>query len=155
MGPQGTDSPVRVNGRRFRVNIMSAVAPRGAVWFTVFTATFDSEVFIRFLARPARQAGRRVHVIAGRHPVHRSKTVKAWLEENAGRIELHLMPGYSPEPSPGEILNAGIKRHVHPARTRSADDLAHETRRFLHQRQKQPHTIRGYSHARHARYTLE
>ncbi|MFD5514082.1 transposase [Streptomyces sp. NPDC127051] len=101
--------------------------------------------------RLARQAGRKVHAIADRHPVHRSKTVKAWLEENAG---LHLMPGYSPELNPGEILNAGIKRHVHPARTRSADDLAHETRRLLHRRQKQPHIVRGCFHARHVRYTL-
>ncbi|MEU2835153.1 hypothetical protein ABZ667_42185 [Streptomyces lavendulae] len=54
-----------------------------------------------------------------------------------------------------EILNADIKRHVHPARAGSAGDLAHETRRFLHRRQKQPHIIRGYFHARHVRYTIE
>ncbi|WP_420874276.1 transposase [Nocardia gipuzkoensis] len=33
----------------------------------------------------------------------------AWLAENAHRIELHLMPGYSPELNPDEILNADIK----------------------------------------------
>ncbi|MEU2835321.1 transposase, partial [Streptomyces lavendulae] len=63
---------------------------------TVFTGTSDAKVFIAFLDRLARQAGRKVHVIAGRHPVHRSKAVRTWLEENARRIELHLMPGYSP-----------------------------------------------------------
>ncbi|MFE9934653.1 ISAs1 family transposase [Streptomyces sp. NPDC005533] len=101
------------------------------------------------------QAGRKVHVIADRHPVHRSKKVTAWLACNRDRIELHLMPGYSPELNPDEILNADIKRHVHPARTRSADDLAHETRRFLHRRQRQPHIVRGYFHARHVRYTIQ
>ncbi|WP_374196101.1 hypothetical protein [Streptomyces sp. TS71-3] len=46
------------------------------------------------LPRPARrQAGRKVHVIAEGHPVHHSKAVHTWLEENADRIELHLMPG--------------------------------------------------------------
>ncbi|MCC2280838.1 transposase [Streptomyces sp. ET3-23] len=102
-----------------------------------------------------RQAGPKVHVIADRHPVHRSKAVRAWLEENTERIELHLLPGYSPELNPDELLNADIKRHVHAARTRSAGDLAHETRRFLHRRQHQPHTVRGYFHGRHVRYTIE
>jgi uncharacterized Fe-S radical SAM superfamily protein PflX len=96
---------------------------------------------------------RNVHVIADRHPVHRSKAVRTWLNENADRVELHLMPGYSPELNPEELLNADIKRHVHASRARSADDLAHETRRFLRRRQRQPHVVRGYFHARHVRYT--
>ncbi|WP_250403789.1 transposase [Streptomyces cellostaticus] len=58
------------------------------------------------LQRPRRyhrglQAGRKVHVIADRHPVHR-KAVRAWLADNTERIELHLMPGYRPELNPDE-----------------------------------------------------
>ncbi|MGY2055304.1 IS630 family transposase [Nocardia gipuzkoensis] len=151
--PKGSTPVVRVNGKRLRVNIMSAIAFRGALWFSVFTGRFTAKVFITFLDRLARQAGRKVHVIADRHPVHRSKAVTAWLAANAHRVELHLMPGYSPELNPDEILNADIERHVHPARARSRDDLAHETRRFLHRRQRQPDIVRGYFHAPHVRYT--
>ncbi|MFL4903768.1 transposase [Streptomyces sp. MMS24-I2-30] len=86
------------------------------------------------------------------HPVHRSKAVRAWLAENAERIELHLTPGYSPELNPDELLNADLKHHVHAARATSTDDLAHETRSFLRRRQKQPHIICGYFAARHVRY---
>jgi hypothetical protein len=50
---------VRVNGRRFRVNVMSAIASRGALWFTVFTGRFTAKVFITFLDRLEKQAGRR------------------------------------------------------------------------------------------------
>ncbi|QIS23511.1 hypothetical protein F6W96_39675 [Nocardia terpenica] len=95
---------MRVNGKRLRVNIMSTIAFRGALWFSVFTGRFTAQVFTTFLDRLARQAGRKVHVIADRHPVHRSKAARAWLAENAHRIELHLMPGYSPELNPDEIL---------------------------------------------------
>ncbi|GAA3381297.1 hypothetical protein GCM10020367_71980 [Streptomyces sannanensis] len=63
------------------------------------------------------------------------------------------MPGYSPELNPDEILNADVKRHVHASRARSADDLARDTRRFLHR--CQPHIVRGYFHARHVRYTIQ
>ncbi|WP_181690545.1 hypothetical protein [Streptomyces sp. NBRC 110611] len=45
------------------------------------------------------------------------------------------MLDYSPELNPDEPLNADLKRNVHAARARSLDDLAHDTRRFLH-RQK-------------------
>ncbi|MEZ3180099.1 transposase [Streptomyces pimonensis] len=72
--PAGVTSLVRMNGRRFRGNVMSAVASRGALWFTVFPSRFTSQVFCAFLAR---HAGRKVHVVAGRHPVHRSKAVRA------------------------------------------------------------------------------
>ncbi|MFE2186428.1 IS630 family transposase [Streptomyces sp. NPDC059455] len=91
--PTGHIPLVRVNGRRFKVNIMSAVASRGALWFTVFPGKFTAKVMCAFLDRLARQADRKVHVIADRHPVHRSKAVRAWLDENAERIELHLMSG--------------------------------------------------------------
>ncbi|WP_209513359.1 IS630 family transposase [Streptomyces syringium] len=128
--PKGQTPIVRVSGRRFRVNIMSAIASRGTLHFTVYTQKFTAKVFTAFLDRLARQAGRKVHVIADRHPVHRSNAVRTWLAANTERVELHLMPGYSPEPNPDELLNADLKHHVHAARARSVDDLAHQTRRF-------------------------
>jgi transposase len=102
-----------------------------------------------FLDRVARQAGRKVHVIADRHPVHRSKAVRTWLQDNANRIELHLMPGYSPEPNPDELLNAYLKRNVNASRARNVDHLAHQTRHFLRRRQRQSHIVRGYFQAPH------
>ncbi|SHN30765.1 transposase [Streptomyces yunnanensis] len=104
------------------------------------------------LDRFIREASRKVHVIADRHPVHRSKAVRAWLAENADRVELHLMPGYSPELNPDENLKADIKRHVYASRARSVDGLARESRRFLHRRQRQPTIVRGYFHVR---YTIQ
>ncbi|MGW2370471.1 transposase [Streptomyces sp. NPDC001667] len=59
------------------MSIMSAIASRGTPYFTVFTGKFTAKVFTAFLDRLARQAGRKVHVIADRHPVHRSKPVTA------------------------------------------------------------------------------
>ncbi|WP_376738575.1 IS630 family transposase [Streptomyces noursei] len=149
--PKSQTPIARVSSRRFKVNTMSAITSRGTLYFTVFTERFTAKTFTGFLDRLARQAGRKVHVIADRHPVHRSKAVTAWLKANTERIELHLMPDYSPEPNPDEPLNADIKRHIHAARAHSADDLAHETRRSHHQRQ--PTIVRSYIHAHHVRYT--
>jgi hypothetical protein len=49
---------VRVTGKRLRVNVMSAVASRGALWFTVFTERFTATVFTAFLDRLAHQTRR-------------------------------------------------------------------------------------------------
>ena len=114
----------------------------------MFTAFLDR------LDRLARQAGRKVHVIVDRHPVHRSKAVRTWLQTNNERVELHLMPGYSPELNPDELLNADLKRNVNASRAHTADRIAHETRRFLHRRQRQPRIVRGYFHAPHVRYAI-
>ncbi|WP_268248804.1 transposase [Saccharothrix coeruleofusca] len=65
--------------------------------------------------------------MADRHPVHGGKAVRAWLEANTERIELHLMPGYSSELNPDEPLNADLKRNVNASRTHNVDRLAHET----------------------------
>lgn len=95
-----------------------------------------------------------MHVVADRHSVHRGKAVRAWLETNADRVELYLMPGYSPEFNPDEVLNADLKRNVNASCTHNVDCLAHETRRFLRHRQRQPHIVRGYFWAPHVRYVI-
>jgi hypothetical protein len=62
------------------------------------------------------------------------------------------MPGYSPELNPDELLNADLKRNVNASRAHNIDRLAHETRRFLRRRQRQPHIVHGYFQAPHVRY---
>ncbi|GAA2678694.1 transposase [Actinosynnema pretiosum] len=152
LGSAGCTPIVRVTGKRLRVNVMSAIASRGALWFTVFTERFTAPVFTAFLGRVARQADRKVHIIADRHPVQRSKAVHTWPQANTDRIELHLMPGHSPELNPDELRGADLKRNVNASRAHNVDRLAHETRRFLRRRQRQAHLVCGYFRAPHVRY---
>ncbi|WP_157621001.1 transposase [Saccharothrix sp. NRRL B-16348] len=44
-----------------------------------------------------------------------------WLEVNTDRVELHLMPGYSPELNPDELLNADLKRNVNASHAHNVD----------------------------------
>lgn len=93
---------------------MSAVASRGALWSTVFTGRFTTPAFTTFLDRVARRAGRKAHIVTDRHPVHRSEAVRAWLEADTDRVELHLVPDCSPESKPDELLNADLERNSTP-----------------------------------------
>lgn len=43
----------------------------------------------------AGQRGKIIVIIDG-HPVHKAKKVREWLEQRADRLEVELLPGYSP-----------------------------------------------------------
>ncbi|WTT48770.1 IS630 family transposase [Streptomyces zaomyceticus] len=155
-GEQGQTPVVRRTGNRFSVNAMSAISTKGRMHFMVFTDTFAAQVMCRFLARLVGHFDRKVHLIVDRHSAHRSKAVRAWLAGHKDQVELHFLPSYSPELNPDELVNADLKRSLpHTHRARNQAELAAETRRFFHRRQRQPHIIRGYFGGPHVRYTLD
>ncbi|MFD3976743.1 IS630 family transposase [Streptomyces cyaneofuscatus] len=128
---------VRRTGNRFSVNAMSALSTRRRMHFMVFTESFDAKVMCRFLARLVGHFDRKIHLIVDRHSAHRSKTVRTWLPDYQDRMELHYLPSYSPELNPDELVDADFKRRLpHTHRTRNQAELAAQTRRFFHRRQR-------------------
>ena len=126
--PVGQTPVIKGTGKRFRVNMISAVSNAGMLRFRLFTGSFTAAVFIEFLRRLLRDCdGRKVHLIVDGHPVHRAKLVSAWVGRHADRIELHLLPGYSPELNPVELLNHDVKANAAGRRRpRSAGELRAE-----------------------------
>ena len=147
--PVGQTPVIKRTGKRFRVNMISAISNAGMLRFRLFTGSFSGEVFIAFLRRLLRDCGgRKVHLILDGHPVHRAKLVSAWLGRHADRIELHFLPGYSPELNPVELLNHDVKANAAGRRRpRSADELRAELYGYLRRRQRQPAVLaRFFSH---------
>ncbi|HWD47121.1 MAG TPA: IS630 family transposase [Actinomycetota bacterium] len=147
--PVGQTPVIKRTGKRFRVNMISAVANAGMLRFRLFTGSFTGAVFIDFLGRLLRDcAGRKVHLIVDGHPVHRAKLVSAWVGRHADRIELHVLPGYSPELNPVELLNHDVKANAAGRRRpRSAGELRAELHGYLRRRQRQPEVrIRFFQH---------
>src|SRR5512132_4502433 len=94
--PVGQTPVIKRTGKRFRVNMISAISNQGMLRFRLFVGTFNGPVFIDFLRRLLRDCGEwKVHLIVDGHPVHRAKLVSAWVAGHAERIELHFLPGYS------------------------------------------------------------
>ncbi|MFF1502177.1 IS630 family transposase [Streptomyces sp. NPDC058316] len=155
-GAQGRTPVVRRTGNRFSVNAMSAISTRGRMHVMVFTESFDAKVMGHFLARLVGHFDHKVHLIVDRHSAHRSKSVRAWLADHQDEIELHFLPPYSNELNPDELVNADLERSLpHTQRARNRAELATETRRFFHRRQRQPHIVTGYFKAPHVRYVLD
>src|SRR5215216_1654724 len=141
--PVGQIPVIKGTGKRFRVNMISAVSNAGMLRFRLFTGSFTGAVFIDFLGRLLRDCGgRKVHLVVDGHPVHRARLVSAWVGRHADRIELHFLPGYSPELNPVELLNHDVKANAAGRRRpRSAKELRHELYGYLRRRQRQPQVL--------------
>jgi transposase len=147
--PIGQTPVIKRTGKRFRVNMISAISNAGMLRFRLFTGSFTGPVFIDFLRRLLRDCGgRRVHLIVDGHPVHRAKLVSVWVGRHAERIELHFLPGYSPELNPVELLNHDVKANAAGRRRpRSASELRDELHGYLRRRQRQPEVlVRFFGH---------
>ena len=141
--PIGQTPVIKRTGKRFRVNMLSAISNAGMLRFRLFVGSFNGPVFIDFLRRLLRDCdGRRVHLIVDGHPVHRAKLVSAWVGRHAEQIELHFLPGYSPELNPVELLNHDVKANAAGRRRpRSAGELRNELQGYLRRRQRQPQVV--------------
>ncbi len=144
--PVGQTPVIKRTGKRFRVNMLSAISNQGLLRFRLFVGSFNGAVFIDFLRRLLRDCGgRKVHLIVDGHPVHHAKLVSAWVGRHAERIELHFLPGYSPELNPVELLNHDVKANAAGRRRpRSAGELRQELHGYLRRRQRQPEILVGF-----------
>jgi transposase len=147
--PIGKTPVIKRTGKRFRVNMISTISNQGLLRFRLFVGSFTGAVFIDFLRRLLRDCeGRKVHLIVDGHPVHRAKLVSAWVGRHAERIELHFLPGYSPELNPVELLNHDVKANAAGRRRpRSTSELRHELHGYLRRRQRHPEVlVRFFDH---------
>ncbi len=151
--PKGQTPTTSGTGQRFSASVLSAITNRGHLSFMVFKAALTAVVFLRFLRRLAKHAGRKVFLIVDAHPVHRSRAVSAWLGKNSPRIEMFFLPGYSPELNPDEMLNQDVKTNaVGKRRPRSRVQMMRTVRGYLHCRRRNPELVRRYFQEPSVRY---
>jgi len=153
-GRRGQTPVIPGTGQRFRCNVISTLSNRGDLAFMVFRENFTVPVFLRFLRRLLRhRGGHKVFLIVDRHPVHKARGVTRWLTARADQIALFLLPGYSPELNPDELLNQDVKTNA-LGRRRPGDlaEMMGDARTYLRSTQKQPGLVRRYFQERHVRY---
>jgi len=152
-GRKGKTPVIPGTGQRFGCNMISALTNRGQLAWMVFRERFTAPVFLEFLRRLVRHAGRKVFLIVDGHPVHRSRAVKTWLAERTEQIELFYLPGYSPELNPDELLNNDVKTNaVGRRRPSSEQEMISNVRAYLRSTQRQPHIVRSYFNHEDVRY---
>jgi transposase len=86
-------------------------------------------------------------------PVHRAKSVRAWLAAHPAEIEVFRLSSYSPELNPDECLNADLKQAVTrqaPARIKA--QLKRAAISHMRRLSKSPARIGSFFHHKPVRY---
>ena len=152
--PVGQTPVTKGTGKRFRANMIAAISNTGTLRFRVFDQRFTGPVFLDFLKRLVRDAkGRKIMLILDGHPAHRARIVRDWVAANPALIELHFLPGYSPELNPAECLNQDVKTNaLGKRRPVNVTQLKADVRGFLRSCQRRPAKVARYFQERHVRY---
>jgi transposase len=143
--PRGKTPVVRVTGERFSLNMTSAISPRGGLRFMAVRGGVGARVFIGFLQRLMHGRRRPVFLIVDGHPAHRAKIVRTYVASLSGKLRLFLLPPYSPELNPDELVwndvkNNGVARAVITKR----QDLKRAVFGRLRYLQKTPRHVRSF-----------
>jgi transposase len=153
---QGQTPVIPGTGQRFRCNLISTLTNQGSLYFKLFTQNFDTEVMLDFLRRLIRQIPDKVFLIVDRHPVHLSGKLKRWLERHSERIRMFLLPSYSPELNPDELLNHDVKANaVGRKRAKSKGEMMDNVRSHLRRRQRQPNVVKCFFREEHVAYAAQ
>ncbi len=152
--PVGQTPVIKGTGQRFKTNMIAAVGNTGTLRFRVFSERFTGPVFLDFIRRLVRQAdGKKIVLIVDGHPAHRARIVRDFLAAHPDLIEMHLLPGYSPELNPAEMLNNDVKANaLGRQRPRNLTHMLASLRGYLRSRQRQPVLVARYFHERHVTY---
>ncbi|MEW6715863.1 MAG: IS630 family transposase [Nitrospirota bacterium] len=143
--PKGKTPIMRLNANRKSISMISAITNQGKVRFMVYKDAMDPDLFIKFMGRLIKDAGRKVFLIVDNLRTHHSKPVKEWLQTHREKIEVFYLPSYSPELNPDEYLNCDMKTAVHsgiPAR--NEEGLKRKVVSHMRKLQKLPERIKKY-----------
>lgn len=80
-------------------------------YFQLHPGAIKSAQVIGFLRQLRRQLRGRILLVWDGAPVHRSRLVQAFLQENSAWLHVERLPAYAPELNPVEYLWAYWKKH--------------------------------------------
>jgi transposase len=101
-GEVGHTPVVRGTGQRKSLNMISAVSAKGKLHFTFVEGKVNADAFIGYLKKLLHDVKGTIFLIVDGHPSHKASKVKQFVAETRGRLELYLLPPYSPELNPDE-----------------------------------------------------
>jgi len=144
-GVRGKTPIVRTTGARFSMNLISAVSAQGAMRFMTVEGRMNSDKFIVFLKRLIHNHEKPIFLIVDGHPSHKSGKVKKYIATTQGKLRLFLLPPYSPELNPDEMVWNHLKNHhIGRKSIKGPEHLKKIVLSCLKSLQRMPYKIRGF-----------
>ena len=151
--PKGQTPVIKKTGQRFSLNMVSAISNKGHVEFMILDDTFNSSVFLKFLAQLIKYKQQKIFLVVDGHSAHKTKVVNAWLEENKSRIEIFFLPPYSPELNAQEYVNQDLKTNViGKKRPINKAQMRNNVEEFMNKRKNDRRQVQKYFHVSHVQY---
>jgi transposase len=142
--PKGETPVVARTAKRITRSMISAVSNRGLMRFMLYEGALNADLFIAFLRRLTKDAGRKVILIVDNLKVHKAGKVQAWVASHAHEIELFYLPSYAPDHNPSEYLNNDLKQQLRQQpQSGSGQELVERTRSVLRAIQRSPERVRA------------
>lgn len=142
--PVGQTPVVAVTGRRFSLNMISAVSPRGEFRFMLHDGSVNAQVFKEFLKRLLVGADGPIFLVVDGHPIHKAKLIKEFVAAQKGMLELFYLPPYAPHLNPDEQVWAHVKRQVSRQLVQSKEDMKRLALGALRRIQKLPELVKSF-----------
>lgn len=122
-GFRGATPVVRVSGSRRKINVISAISPRGRLWFRCFSGNLNALLFMKFLQALLDDFTKPIDLILDRHPAHVAASVRRFLQSNKRRLRVHYLPGYAPDLNPDEHVWGLLKGWLRSDPLEAEEDL--------------------------------
>lgn len=150
--PCGQTPVVKATGRRFGMNVISAVSARGDFRFMVHEGTVTAVVFREFLKRLMAGAKQPIFLVVDGHPTHKAKLVKEYVAQQQGKLKLVYLPPYSPQLNPDEQVWGYVKSRVAKQVPENQVELKQFLVSALRRLQKLPWVVAGFFRHPECRY---
>ena len=108
-GERGKRPVVRVKGTRRRTNCISAITPRGRLWFRCFPDNLNAATYIAFLTALLQAVGKPIILIQDSHPAHVAAATRRFVQARGKRLTVHNLPAYAPDLNPDEHVWTHLK----------------------------------------------
>ncbi len=114
-----------------------------------------ADVFIDFPRRLLHNAKGSVYLIVDGHRIHRAKKVQEFVRTSQGRLTLVLLPSYSPELNPDELVWHHVKsQRIGRTVVATKEQRVALARSVLHSLQQNTQIIKQFFYEEHVRYIL-
>jgi transposase len=143
--PVGQTPVVTGTGNRVSLNMISAVSPRGQLYFKFLDGPGNSQAFIGFLRDLLHDIDGKIFLIVDGHSAHLSKATKKFVADTGGRLSLFFLPPYSPELNPDEWVWKNIKHdNVGRLASRTKQEMRDGIDRAVRRLRETPSIILGF-----------
>ena len=143
-GERGKTPVVQVSGARRRVNVISAISPRGRIWFRCYRGTLTATRYVEFLTALLRDVRGYIILVHDRHPAHRAAAVRRLLRARRDRFEIHELPAYAPDLNPDEHVWSYVKGTFRSDPLTAGDDFEGRVEATLLGMQSAPDLVRSF-----------